>query len=75
MNAFLRYLSEHELDINEMSSDEIVEAYNSSGESSHHDLIETTNRLPLFTRLKVLLHLFEDALQRTVKGYHQSDND
>lgn len=74
MNVFLKYLEQNELDIQNMSSDEIIGAYNASGSSSHDDLKEIVERLPWMKRLQVLLLRLDDVVYPSAKGEHVSDN-
>ena len=75
MNVFLEYIKEQELDISNMSSDEIVNAYNASGSSKHEDLKVVAERLPFMKRLRVLVGRLEEVLNPSSKGEHASDNE
>ena len=75
MNVFLEYIKEKELDISNMSSDEIVNAYNASGSSNHEDLKVVVERLPWMKRLKVLLLRLEEVIHPNIKGEHATDNE
>ena len=75
MNVFLEYIEENELDISNMSSDEIVNAYNASGSSKHEELKVIAERLPFMTRLRVLVLRLEEVLHPSSKGEHSSDNE
>ncbi len=75
MNLFQKYLDKNELDIQEMSSDEILNAYSDSGSGHHNDLKEIAERLPWIKRLKVLLKRMEEVIYPPVKGEHSSDNE
>ncbi len=74
MNVFLEYIKEQALDISNMSSDEIVNAYNASGSSKHDELKVVAERLPFMKRLRVLLYRLEEVLHPSTKGEHASDN-
>ena len=74
MNVFLEYIKEKELDISNMSSDEIVNAYNASGSSKHEDLKVVAERLPFMKRLRVLVSRLEEVINPSTKGEHASDN-
>lgn len=74
MNVFLAYLEQKELDVANMSSDEIVNAYHSSGSSRHQDLEVAVERLPWMKRIKVLLIRLEEVIHRSEKGEHVRDD-
>ncbi|MGB0982769.1 MAG: hypothetical protein ACPG19_01945 [Saprospiraceae bacterium] len=74
MNQFLRYLEKNQLDIEEMSSDEIIGAYNASGSSNHNDFVEVAEKLPWLKRLRVLMARMEESIYPFVKGEHSSDS-
>ena len=74
MNQFIKYLEKNELDIEEMSSDEIIGAYNASGSADHNDFREVAERLPWLKRLRVLMARMEESIYPSVKRENLSDS-